>query len=288
VWLKGLLEKDHARFVDRTEGAGLLVAMEREPVGWQGIEAAALFEGRRQFLSSPRQALDYARARGFVWSTQKGAHHGFEHACFHTLPRPQEIDGIKSWIGSMPNLLFEARPAWSAVVGHDKVALLQSSNTSILSHILAAKLRAPKDLVEQELLPRLFVWMAEHFSFRACLRGYPYRQVEKGIASFSGVLLHSRRRSGHGTPISDVFDEEWTRRVFSRHLVDDELLEFLLAQATQSAFVGPAVVFGDGRHAIVRDAFKEFESEYEVGSRDRAPGVFQARFENNAKWMSLD
>lgn len=287
AWLERLLEQDHARFVEKTQGTGLLTAMEREPVGWPRIEAAALAEGRRQFLSAPKQLLDYARARGFIWSTQEGPHHSVESVGFHALPRKKEVDAIKAWIASIPNLLFRARPAWSAVVGHDKVGLLQSADTSCLSHVLAAKLRAPEALVAQELLPRLFVWIAENFSFRACLLDYPYRHAEKGIAS-SGLLLHLTRRQGLEVPVPDLFDDEWTGKVFSQILVNDELLEFLVEQAVQSTFVGLAVSFDAGRNVVVRDALNAFESAHEYGDAARAAGVFQTRFEVGAKWMSLD
>ncbi|WP_193727326.1 MBL fold metallo-hydrolase [Burkholderia sp. BE17] len=283
LWLKELLVKARAGFAEAVTGKGLLAAMECAPVDWRHIETHARASGRHHFLASPYQALHYARARGFIWASEEDLHYP-SGIRFYALPTHKELDGIWRWLSAMPNLLFCAALSRGAVVGNDRLSILNGADTEGLSRLVAARMCLPAEVARTEIMPQLFLRMAESFSFRICNERYPYRAYGHDI--WGQELLWLQRKNGATAFVPDLFDEDWQEHIFSTYVANRDSLEFLLCEARRSAFVGPVLRANEGGLAIRFDAFTSFEREFEHGPKRRLAGVFRERFEK-AGWLRL-
>ena len=285
LWLKGLLVDARTEFAKAIAGKGLLAAMECSPVAWFRIEAHAKVSERSHFISSPNEALHYARARGFIWASPDDFRYRAD-ATFYALPTQSELDSIWSWVATLPNLLLRADLPWQAIVGSDKLSILMAADTEGLCRIVAAKMCIPAEVAKKEVMPQLFLRMSESFVFRVCSEDYPFRQYDDSL--FGKELLWLQKREGPARPLPDLFDTEWTTRIFSADAVrlDQDRLEFLVTQARRHAFVGPVLHVSKGILRIRPEAFSAFSRRSEWGEENRVQGVFRERFEK-AGWLQL-
>ncbi|WP_174984766.1 ComEC/Rec2 family competence protein [Burkholderia lata] len=283
IWVKDLLGEARAVFMDAVVGKGPLVAMECVPVGWRHIETHARASGRHHFLASPYEALHYARARGFIWVSAGNLRYP-DDVGFYVLPSRKELDAIWSWVASMPNILLRATLSKAAIVGNDKLSILNSADTDILCRLIAAKICFPVKVVKTEIMPQIFLRMTESFSFRICNEAYPYRAFGKDC--WGNELLWLQKDRGANVSVPDLFDDDWQKHLFSGYIADRENLEFFLSEAQRSAFVGPVLCANGEKLLIQSGAFGSFEREYEYGENERIAGVFRDRFER-AGWLTL-
>ncbi|WP_157609665.1 ComEC/Rec2 family competence protein [Variovorax sp. Root473] len=282
-WLRKLLIDYHRSFSEAVNKKGLINAMNCAPATWYRIETDAKESGRTHFLSSPNQALHYAKARGFIWTTETNFRGNPGGIDFYALPSPDEIDKAWKWVTRVPNFVFISQPSWPVVVGRDKLSILKSADTDSLCRIVAAKLEIPAQVAAIEVMPRLFLRMAKEFDFSICRSDYPERLPDPSWSSTYFLLLRNRAKP-KTTSIPNIFDDEWESLRFSRLNLNDTHLDFILCAAESSAFVGPAL-FG---HQSVQDTFSAFERpELEWVRSGEIARDFPERFEN-AAWLHLD
>lgn len=287
-WLSDLLADARRDFKTAVEGKGLLSAMERSPIGWHYIETHAKAEGRRHFLASPYEALHYARARGAIWVSEEDLRYGaIKTAGFYALPTAAELEKVWKWVAAFPNILLRAKISEQAVVASEKLSILGAADTDMLCRVVAARMYIPVEVAEAEVMPHLFLRMSKSFAFQVCNADLPYRRYERNpFGKERSLLLWLRGEKGAEAPVPDLFDDNWTSNLWDGRS-DEAKLEFLVSEAGRSAFVGPALFLNYGYVTANREAFSQFEAQFEGGSRKRVPGVFRQRFEM-AGWLQLN
>lgn len=135
------------------------------------------------------------------------------------------------------------------IAGGDALKLLDSADMHGLCCLVAGHIKAPRALVQEEILPRLKLDIVRRFDAWVCDGRDATYPVSRRSAS---ALLHL---STGRAKIPDVFTEEWRWGLWDGYHVDERRLKFLLAKALEalliplkgSSYTGP---FGIERRSL--------------------------------------
>jgi len=282
-WIKRILAERHKAFKETISESATPITdgMRQSCVTWTEFEALAKADGRHRLLADPGGVLKYGVARHMFWTASR-PRNGSEPAMYRVSP-DAEMKAVERWFTSMPHIiLYIHKPDWDAINGGNRLKLLQAADTTSLVALLAEKLHIPIEMAEKEYLPRLLVRASKKLSARICDINRPY--IYPNTQTSSSVLLHLHQGNQQ---IGDITSDEWNERVWRKFRVDEDVLKFMLEQASTSIFAPSILVNMQSDFPQISNMLFTGFSTY---NRDQVPAWDVENFPeefHKARWRNL-
>lgn len=197
-WISRQLEDEHVAFQKR---AGTFKAdeewamrAEQAPVSLRAILAHAKDTGRHDLANDPTPVLNYARSHRLFWASAAVRHWDTDELKLYRLPRDREVDELRNWFKKVPRILLRGQLDARDVMTCHPIDMLRQADWRVVAGLAAAHLAVPPEVVTDDVLPRVWLDIANRYSLRVCNWQDPKREFSDGNAYF---LLEQPERLSH-------------------------------------------------------------------------------------------
>jgi hypothetical protein len=208
-WIAQQLKQRHKEFLDRVDEStnASQARLAHEPEAWASLAILARDDGRHALVADPVPVLRFGQRRRKFFATPSSRHNDGVPRIYR-MPSGDDIGDSIRWIRRIPKMYLLADPELGSVYSGDPISVLNSCNWKMLTVFLALRTGLPRQVILEEIVPRLIPVLAQEFQAELCCAGrYAYAFWESGEA-----VLYLRRR---GAPHEHLDPGKWSANDFS-------------------------------------------------------------------------